>query len=391
MKIKGDAAIIFTTVTFVVYFCNIIGGQAMVYLIPRLRLEKLILPAYLWTLIVTLSAYLIFSFFHVFTPFRAFNICLLSLFVSLINIHATILLAKQKIKEYNTLYALPIFLSLLGMLVAIYGYDLRTVRAYIYPLYFGYIVTLILSFFYCFKYLIELSLSGVFEEIESSFKFGGSYQLVDLFQLLNLRFYFYLLYYLQGTVDLGFYSLGVSLLEVVWIFARSVSVVSYSHHSSENNNEVLVKETLRYLKMSLILSLVGLLFVMAVPVEGYRILFGESFMYIKYSVKWLYPGVLVYNVMLVVQSYYFSKGKYSKLIFANIAGFLAGLMVCNLLIPSYYFSGASAGASISFILSSIIILMFFIRDNRLSIADFIISKQDFLFINNVFKSYFKRG
>jgi O-antigen/teichoic acid export membrane protein len=130
---------------------------------------------------------------------------------------------------------------------------------------------------------------------------------------------------------------------------------------------------------------------MAVPVEGYRILFGESFMYIKYSVKWLYPGVLVYNVMLVVQSYYFSKGKYSKLIFANIAGFLAGLMVCNLLIPSYYFSGASAGASISFILSSLIILMFFIRDNRLSIADFIISKQDFLFINNVFKSYFKRG
>jgi O-antigen/teichoic acid export membrane protein len=389
--IKGDATIYITTITFIVFFCNIIGGQALIYLLPRLQFEKLIFPAYVWTLLIGLSFYFIFSVFHFFTQLRSLNIVILAIITSLVSIHSTILLSKKEIEKYNLLQALPIALTVLGLIVSIYVFEMRTIYAFIYPTYFAYIITLLVSIIFCYKYFKRSSFSGVFEELDSSFKYGGGYQLAELFQLLNFRFYFYLLYFMQGPSGLGYFSLGVSLVEVVWIFARSISIVNYNYFSAEMDSKKLVQDTLRYLKLSLLFSFIGLLMIISIPKEIYGMIFGENFQYVKYVVKWLYPGVFTYNIMLVIQSFYLSKGTYSKLIFANITGFIVAVAVCHWLIPNYYFSGASAGASISFILSSFIILLFFIRDNRLSIADFIISKQDFLFINNVFKSYFKRG
>jgi Na+-driven multidrug efflux pump len=60
-------------------------------------------------------------------------------------------------------------------------------------------------------------------------------------------------------------------------------------------------------------------------------------------------------------------------------------------IPNYYYSGASAAASVSYITCTVIMLAFFIRDYKVPLSKFLISSADVDFIKDILKSYMGRG
>ena len=389
-KIKGDATIILTTITFLVFFCSFVGGQALVYLVPRFRVENLVIPAYIWTILVAGISYVLIRHFGIFTWRRTFNICILSLLGSVTNIHASVLLAKQEIKKYNIVLLLPVVITLIGLGVNLLSDHDQSIYLYLYPLYIGYIIAAVLSFIYCHRF-ISFSLStGIFDDLDTALKYGIGYQIFELFQLLNFRLYFYLLYHIQGASDLGLYSIGVSVLEVAWILGRSVSVIHYSDFSNHENEQLAVRKTLRYLKIVFVAGGLILLAIGLCPVGIYGMVFGESFMYVKYQVKWLFPGVLMYNLMLVIQSLYLSRASYGRLIFVQLVGLILAVSLCYILIPKYYFSGASAAASVSFCVCGVLMLLIFMKDYGIAMSRLLISGDDMLFINNVLKSFFTR-
>lgn len=385
-KVKGEATILLTTITFLVFFCSFVGGQALVYLVPRFRAERLIIPAYIWTILVAALSYILLRHYQVFTWRRTLNICLLSALASASNIHGAILLAKREIKRYNIVFLLPVLLTLGGLAVYILVFHQRDIYAYLYPLYAAYGITAALSFFYCSRYISWRPSTEVFDDLDSSFKYGLGYQMFELLQLLNFRLYFYLLYHIQGVSDLGLYSIGVSMLEVAWILGRSVSVIHYSDFSNHDNERLAAEQTLRYLKVVLLASAGVLLVIGILPVEFYSLAFGRSFMYVKYQVKWLYPGILMYNLMLVIQSIYLSRAAYGRLIFVQLLALISSVGLCYTLIPHYYFSGASGAASVAFIICGVSILGIFMKDYQIPISRLLIDRNDVLFINNTLKS-----
>ncbi|MFN8309053.1 MAG: hypothetical protein U0T73_03745 [Chitinophagales bacterium] len=388
-KLKGDATIILTTVSFVVFFCSIVGGQSLVYLMPRANAPKLVWPSYVWTVAVCFSAFMVLSFFGIFSWKRSLNISFLSLLFSLVNIHASVLLAKQEIRKYNRLFGLPVLLTLILLTVFLWcGYS-TSIYPYLYALYISYVITLIVSIWYCRSYFHAVPLQLLFTDLDESFRHGTSYQLLELLQLLGFRFYFYLLYHLQGAHDLGLYSIGVSIVEFAWVFARSVSAVHYADFSNNGNGQVIIRETVRYLKFSLIVSFVFLLAVAVCPISIYSAVFGEKFTYVKYTVKWLFPGIWMYNVVLVIQSYYLSRGSYSKLIVSHLAGTLIMVLGCYFLIPTYFFSGASAAASLSFIITSLILLRLFMKDAKIKMSAFFLNQEDWNVMKHITSKFRK--
>jgi len=388
--VKGDATIFITTITFLVFFCSFVGGQALIYLVPRFRVENLIIPAYIWTVLVAGISFVLFRHFDVFSWRRSLNICIISVLSSVTNINTAVLLAKQEIRRYNILNILPAFITLIGLVAGIYIYRSDSIYGYLYPLYIAYFISLVVSFWYARRYIRLDFSSGVFDDIDSALKYGVGYQLFELLQLMNFRLYFFLLYHLQGPTDLGLFSIGVSILEAVWILGRSVFVIHYSDFSNSDNRPIAVQQTLRYIKIVFILSAIMLALIALCPSTVYGFVFGASFAGVKYQIKWLFPGVLVYSITLVIQSIYLSRARYGRLIFAQIIGLIFSVTLCYLWIPDYYYSGASAAASASFISCTLIMLGFFIIDYKIPLAKFLISGADVDFINNVLKSYLRR-
>lgn len=389
-KVKGDATIFITTITFLVFFCSFVGGQALIYLVPRFRVENLIIPAYIWTILVGSISYILFRHYEVFTWRRSLNICVISMMSSVVNINAAVLLAKQEIRRYNIVNLLPVLITVLGIVVALIFFHSDSIYGYLYPLYAAYVLSVAVSFLLARRY-INISLSAnVFDDIDSALKYGVGYQIFELLQLLNFRLYFFLLYHLQGPSDLGLFSIGVSMLEAVWILGRSVFVIHYSDFSNSDNLPIAIRQTLRYIKIVFILSVILLALIALCPSSVYAFVFGASFAGVKYQVKWLFPGVMMYSIALVIQSIYLSRASYGRLIFAQLVGLIISVTLCYLWIPRYYYSGAGASASAAYITCTLIMLAFFIYDFKIPLSNFLISNEDVNFINNVLKSYLRR-
>jgi O-antigen/teichoic acid export membrane protein len=386
-KVKGDQTIFITTIMFLAFFCSLVGGQVLVYLVPRFRMENLVIPAYIWTLAVAGICLALFRHFGVFTWRRSLNICTLSILSSIVNINSILLLAKQQIKRYNFITLLPVIITLAGLLVEIFLYHSDDIYGYLYPLYIAYGVSLLVSLYYARHYIRVTSTSTLFDDIDSTLRHGAGYQVFELLQLLNFRFYFFLLYHIQGPSDLGLFSIGVSILEVVWIFGRSVFVIHYSGFSNSDDEAGAIQQTLRYIKIAFTVGAILLAMIALCPTSIYGFVFGSSFADVKYIVKWLFPGILIYNITLVVQSIYLSRASYGRLIFAQLASLLLSVLFCYLLIPHYYYSGASAAASVSYIVCTLIMLTFFIRDYKIALSRFLISHADVDFVRHALKSY----
>ena len=181
--VKGDQTIFITTVTFLVFFCSFTGGQALIYLVPRFRIENLIIPAYIWTVLVAGISFILFRYYEVFTWRRSLNISTIAVLSSVLNINTAVLLAKKEIGRYNILNVIPVFITMLGLTASIFFYQSDSIYGYLYPLYGAYFISLVISFFYTRKYISISSSTGVFDDIDSALKYGVGYQILVFFPL----------------------------------------------------------------------------------------------------------------------------------------------------------------------------------------------------------------
>lgn len=335
-------------------------------------------------------AYVLIVFLKLSNSNYAFLIAIISFLNSFISVHASVLLTKQSFRSYNFFQAFPIVFTLILTVFYLEVLQIHTIEAYLYSIIIALSIGSVLIIFSVRKELQTIRFSGIFSETETIFKFGLGYQLLELLQLLNLRFYFYMLQYLQGNLDLGFFSVGISLFEFSWIIARSTQSIFYTKFMSANEDYEKYTMMSRFAKLTMLCSILLTIFLFTVPDTFFTTLFGKAYSGINWSVKWFAPGVIFYNVYLVYQSYYLSKGRYGGLIFINIISFSTAVIAGYLFIPSKYFSGAAGAASLSFVIAAALLYFKFIFETKQPIWSILPDKSDFQFINNMGKSILKR-
>ncbi len=367
--VKGDVTLLITIIYFFIFFSNILGGQALVYLIPRNKVELLVIPAYLWTVVVTLIGFVFMKTTHLIHAQHIPAISVLSFFSSIIAIHQTILLAKKKISTANLIGITAVLIQLMGVLICFYFLRISDIYAFIYSSLLAYSLTAFISFLLV-RHLVsfgEFKKHFTLLELKESFRYGLLYQLAEILQLLNLRYYFFQLGLQQGIQYLGIYSIGISILEAVWIVPRSISTVHYVTTSNSNEVQQEAKRTVYLLKRSLLISAGILLIIYLVPSGIYVLVFGDGFSSVKHSIRFLFPGILIYNLFIVLSSFYTGIGKYWPVIVSSLAGVLTLIALSFFLLPKFVMSGAGLAASGSFAVASLSILIFFSLQNRKSL------------------------
>lgn len=373
---KGQATLIITSIFMILFFCNIMSGRALIYLIPRYRPSSLILPAYVWCLVTSSIAWVLMTITpwlnSVFVP----HIFLLSLLYGLFHTHLMVLAGKQRIYLHNTLNVLQIVTTLIGLAVSFYMISYKSIFAYIYSLYASFLLTLLVSLGPIYYYWRSATFVGLKHIVQESLRFGSRYQLYEIMQLLNFRFAFYVLEAWHGTNALGVYSIGVSLLEAVWIFGRSVAFVQYTRIANYKDGPSTRLLTLRLMKVSLIISCIGIVVLLVVPTSAYSFVFGGAFANIKDYMKWLMPGILVYSLSLTLANYFAGLGKYRVNIAASFLGLVCTLLFSYTLIPHFALSGAGLTATISFTVTTLFFLWQFQRQAHFVLKDYIPKWQD---------------
>ncbi len=369
--VKGDVTLLITILYFFIFFSNILGGQALVYLIPRNKVELLVVPAYCWSLLVSLVGFVFLKSTLLIHASHIPAITVLSFLSSLIYIHQTILLAKKRINTANIVSVLAVLIQLTGVLCCFYFLNIHDVYAYIWSSLAAYVITAGISFFMIWHLVSFKDFVKHFsvEELKESFRYGFLYQLAEILQLFNLRYYFFQLGLQQGPQYLGIYSIGISILEAVWIIPRSISTLHYVSTSNSNEVKQELQRTVRLLKLSLLSCGALLLVIYFVPASAYTFVFGEGFRDVKHSIRFLFPGIFIYNIFIVISSFYTGIGRYLPMLVSSFAGTVTLVTLSFLLIPKYVMSGAGLAASVSFAVASVLLLLFFVVEQKLEFKE----------------------
>ena len=158
---KGEQGIIIATIAFVLVFSNLVGGATLVYLVPRYKFSLLLLPSYIWSILISAIAFLLLWGFRVVENEFIIHISILSIINSFTNIHATLLIGKEKIKASNLISLSQPLIVILSLLAYFIIFDNKSISAYIQALYFAFGGSLLISIYYLSKTFGRISLHKI--------------------------------------------------------------------------------------------------------------------------------------------------------------------------------------------------------------------------------------
>jgi len=376
---KGVQSLIITTITFVLVFANLVGGGTLVYLVPRHAPALLILPSYLWTILIGLVSYFVLRFFPVVDESFILHICVLSVLNSFVSIHTSILIGREKIGTSNLISLFQPCILILSLLIFFTLKDEPGILDYIYSLYFSFGLSVLVSFAYYKKYCGRISLYRLkdYRQIAVEMvRYGILNQVAHITQMLSFRLSYYVLDHYHGEAAVGVYSNGISLAESIWLIAKSISMVQYSRIANIDNRVEAARLTVRLIKFSIAASLIILIPLMLLPSSFYVFIFGEGFSGTRMVIWTLAVGVLVYNFSILAGHYFSGTGRYQVNAMASSLGLVASVILYFTLIPKFSLSGAGWATSLSYLITTIILMTLFNRENKYWYKDLIPSRGD---------------
>jgi O-antigen/teichoic acid export membrane protein len=377
---KGVQSLILTTITFVLVFANLVGGGTLVYLVPRHSASLLLLPSYLWTILVAVASYFVLLLFPIVDPSYTLHICLLSVINSIGAINSSILIGKEKIGASNQVSLSQPVALIISLLVFFSLPGEPQVSYYIYSLYISLAVSALVSFIYYFRHCgrIRIHAPGEYGKITvEMMRFGALNQVAHITQMLSFRLSYYVLDHYQGEASVGVYSNGISLAESIWLIAKSISLVQYARISNSGNKSEAASLTARLIKFSVVASLLILIPLMVLPSSFYAFIFGDGFSDTRMVIWTLAAGVLIYNFSILIGHYYSGTGRYYVNAITSSIGLVASVVLYFTLIPRFGMAGAGWATSLSYLFTTIILVYMFGKENKHWQRELVPTRGDF--------------
>jgi O-antigen/teichoic acid export membrane protein len=200
--------------------------------------------------------------------------------------------------------------------------------------------------------------------VKQMLTFGFQNQIAHITQLLSFRLSYYVIEEYIGIAAVGVYSNGISIVESIWMVAKSMSLVQYSYISNSTNREESARITLLLVKAGLFASLLLLIPLVLIPVEAYVFIFGQGFSDIKPVIITLLPGILIYNFSILFGHYFSGTGRYSINGRISAIGLIVSVILYFTLIPLFNIRGAGLATSLSYIFTSLLFLWYFAKENQ---------------------------
>lgn len=362
---KGEQSIVLAMIAIITIFDNMVGGASIVYLASRINRKNLFMASYLWTILVSAVTYIVLLFVPFIHEKYILPVVVLSGISSFVSIHSSILLGKEQLKQFNLLSFLVPGLTLLSLFLLFYFNWNRTPEAYVLALFVAYGITLLTSWFLVrkeWRSTDRVSVSGVVSSFQSLLFYGFQNQLAHVFQLLSFRMSYFFLERYCGDVEVGIYSNAVSVIESIWMISTSISLWQYARIANSTDITYTKRMTEQLTKYGLLTAFLALIVLLAIPDAFFTWLFGKEFHQLNQLMLVLAPGIWVFNYALILGHYFSGHGRYWVNAVASGFGLVVTCLAANYFIPTYNIFGAAMAASLSYLITSIVVIVYFYRD-----------------------------
>lgn len=383
---KGIISIIIANAAIVGFFSNIFAGSSVSYFSTQYKTEKVMLYAYMWSIIVGLFVPIIFSYIFFETQYLYYIIALSILF-SLLSANINLFIGRQDIRKFNIYTILQQAVHILFIVLLVYFFKISNVETYFIAQISCYGILFLISIYQILQNCKLSNITFSKEVIFSMFNYGWKSQLSAFLQFLNYRLSFYFLEFYVGIAQVGVFSIGVTFSEAIWTVSRSVAVILYADVLKSKSTDDAIIKTKSSLKISFLISFILLVIVLLIPNQFYIIIFGNEFSQTRQIIFLLSPGILAIAVSNILGFYFAGTNKLGILNMKSFLGLIVTLTCSLIVIPKYGILGACLVTTLSYCISSGVLFWKFYKITDFNFRDYWISKAEFNFIIN---KYFKK-
>ena len=392
----GKAFIAQTDITFLLIGIELIAGSGLVYFAPRKKLATLMKISYGWIVIVMLAYLLLFSILHLFPGFYhtivpegyAWLVLLMTFIYSLHEFNLNHYLGKEKVATYNWLFLIQILTQVSMMAVLIFGLNIRTAKALLYSQLSGYSLATLVGWVLLFPTLRKEGkepLKSCFKEL---FHYGAFMQLSTLVSTLNKRLSLYLLKNNCSEQQIGVYALGTQVTEGVNIIGQSIGLVEFSALSNTEQKQRASVLTMRFMKLSVLLTFTALLIICLLPTAFYEWLFSGEFAGIRPVILLMSPGIVFFSAHTVLFNYFSGTGKPKYNLYASLIGLGVTLISAFILIPALGILGAAITTTLTYTALFVYQWIVFRKHTNCRLYQLIPNREDWEWVKTTMKSLF---
>lgn len=217
--------------------------------------------------------------------------------------------------------------------------------------------------------------------ISRMLKTGVMYALSFLVIQLNYRFDILLLKALSTPAEVGIYSLGVSVAELLWQVPLAISIVVMSRSANTTDIKAMNQSTARLLRVSLVFGIVISAFIVLLAPWVVPLVFGAKYLSSVLVMQTILPGILMVIVFRILSGQLSGMGRPEVALKAFIPALLLNVLLNYLWIPAYGAMGSVLATNISYTIGSAIYLIAFSRIAGMPVGEILkFGKEDWGFV-----------
>ena len=364
----GTIGLIVLGITLVLLPANLIGGGALVYLVPRIALGRLLWPAYVTGAISAVLSWLVLRTVPLAPAGYAPHVCLLAFIQAVYSVHLGVLLGQQRIMRHNVITAIHAAVLLMVFALLLWSRKEVDAMAYVQASYVAFTLTAVLSAFSIDRNA-PVRPGGPVAVMRVLLRQGLWVQGANGLQLLNYRLAYWIIEHVLGRGALGLYSVGTQLAESAWIAPRSLGMVLVSRVSNLDEVSQQRRLTLLTAKVAIFFAMAVVLVLVLLPDVVFQWTFGADITGLRPIVVLLAPGIISMSASQAFSHYFSGKGQNRH----NLIGSGLGMLITAGLgwwaIPHWGLKGAALVASLAYTASVVYQWIVFSRRHGTRLGD----------------------
>jgi len=395
----GKAFIAQTDITFLLIGIELIAGNGLVYFTPRKKLSTLLTLSYGWIgfiMLIYLMLFKVFSFFPTFyhnivPEGYAWLVLLMTFIYSLHEFNLNHFLGKERVATYNWLFLIQILTQVSMMAVFIFALNLRTAKALLYSQLCGYSLATLVGWVLLFPNMEREGHDPFGSSLKEMLHYGAFLQLSTLVSTLNKRLSLYLLKTHCDERSIGVFATGTQVTEGVNIIGQSIGLVEFSTLSNNENQQRASQLTLRFMKLSVLLTFTTLLAICLLPTSFFEWLFSDEFGGIRPVILMIAPGVVFFSAHTILANYFSGTGQPKYNLYASLIGLSVTLVSAFILIPWLGIRGAAITTTLTYTSLFLYQWIVFHQHTGCKIMQLIPNRQDWEWVKEEIRSAFKKS
>ncbi len=384
----GTIGLIVLGITLVMLPANLLGGGALVYLVPRVPLARLMGPAYACAAFSAVLALLVLELFPLVPPDYAPHVCALAFLQAVYSAHLGVLLGQQRITRHNLITALHATVLLAAFAAVLFLNEEAGTMAYVWASYAAFLLSTLLS-----AVSIErgrpIKATAPVHALRVMLRQGFWVQGANGLQLMNYRLAYWIIEQALGRAALGLYSVGTQLAESAWIAPRSLGMVLVSRVSNLDEVAQQRRLTLLTARVAIVFALAVVLVLALLPDLVFRFVFGAEITGLKPIILLLAPGILSMSASQAFSHYFSGKGQNRHNLIGSGIGMLITVGLAWWAIPHWGLRGAAITASLAYTASVLYQWAVFSRRHRVGLRELVPTAEDLERLRTLLRSGYR--